>query len=161
MNYQMKTLAAATALALSAGAHAQISGNVIKIGVMNDQSGTYADIAGPGSTAAAKMAVEDFKAQNKGFTTNVEVVAADHQNKPDVGQAIASKWYDAEGVDVIVDVPTSSVALAVNTVTKDKNKVFINSGAASSDLTGKACSPNTVHWTYDTWMLATAPVARS
>jgi branched-chain amino acid transport system substrate-binding protein len=152
MNLKMKTLAAATALALSAGAHAQISGNVIKIGVLNDQSGTYADIAGPGSTAAAKMAVEDFKAQNKGFTTNVEVVAADHQNKPDVGQAIASKWYDAEGVDVIVDVPTSS--LAVNTVTKDKNKVFINSGAASSDLTGKACSPNTVHWTYDTWMLA-------
>jgi branched-chain amino acid transport system substrate-binding protein len=154
MNFRMKVLAAAAALALSAGAHAQISGNVVKIGVMNDQSGTYADIAGPGSTLAAKMAVEDFRAQNKGFTTNVEIVAADHQNKPDVGQAIASKWYDAEGVDVIVDVPTSSVALAVNTVTKDKNKVFINSGAASSDLTGKSCSPNTVHWTYDTWMLA-------
>src|SRR5436190_23146247 len=106
MNLKMKTLAAATALALSAGAHAQITGNVIKIGVLNDQSGTYADIAGPGSTTAAKMAVEDFKAQNKGFTTNVEVVAADHQNKPDVGQDIASKWYEAEGVDVIVDVPT-------------------------------------------------------
>jgi branched-chain amino acid transport system substrate-binding protein len=152
MNFQTKLLAGAITLALSAGAHAQISGNVVKIGVMNDQSGTYADIAGPGSTLAAKMAVEDFKAKEKGLT--VEVVAADHQNKPDVGQAIASKWYDAEGVDVIVDVPTSSVALAVNTVTRDKNKVFINSGAASSDLTGKACSPNTVHWTYDTWMLA-------
>jgi branched-chain amino acid transport system substrate-binding protein len=152
MNLKTKLLAGAITLALSAGAHAQISGNVVKIGVMNDQSGTYADIAGPGSTLAAKMAVEDFKAKDKGL--NVEVVAADHQNKPDVGQAIASKWYDAEGVDVIVDVPTSSVALAVNTVTREKNKVFINSGAASSDLTGKACSPNTVHWTYDTWMLA-------
>jgi branched-chain amino acid transport system substrate-binding protein len=100
------------------------------------------------------MAVEDFKAQNKGFTTNIEVVAADHQNKPDVGSQIASKWYDAEGVDMIADVPTSSVALAVSQITKDKNKVHVNSGAASSDLTGKACSPNTVHWTYDTWMLA-------
>src|SRR5215216_6079578 len=151
MNWKIKTLAAAAALALSAGAHAQISGNVVKIGVMNDQSGTYADIAGPGSTLAAKMAVEDFKAKEKGLT--VEVVAADHQNKPDVGSQIASKWYDAEGVDVIVDVPTSSVALAVNQLTKDKGKAFLVSGAATSDLTGKACSPNTIHWTYDTWML--------
>jgi len=152
MKFKIKAVAAAAALALSAGAHAQYSGNVIKIGVLNDQSGTYSDIAGPGSTLAAKMAVEDFKAKEKGL--NVEVVAADHQNKPDVGSQIASKWYDAEGVDVIVDVPTSSVALAINQITKDKNKVFINSGAASSDLTGKACTPNTVHWTYDTWMLA-------
>ena len=152
MKFKIKAVAAAAALALSAGAHAQYSGNVIKIGVLNDQSGTYSDIAGPGSTLAAKMAVEDFKAKEKGL--NVEVVAADHQNKPDVGSQIASKWYDAEGVDVIVDVPTSSEALAINQITKDKNKVFINSGAASSDLTGKACTPNTVHWTYDTWMLA-------
>jgi len=152
MKFKIKAVAAAAALALSAGAHAQYSGNVIKIGVLNDQSGTYSDIAGPGSTLAAKMAVEDFKAKEKGL--NVEVVAADHQNKPDVGSQIASKWYDAEGVDVIVDVPTSSVALAINQITKDKNKVYINSGAASSDLTGKACTPNTVHWTYDTWMLA-------
>jgi branched-chain amino acid transport system substrate-binding protein len=154
MNFRMKTLAAAAMLALSAGAHAQISGNVVKIGVMNDQSGTYADIAGPGSTVAAKMAVDDFKAQNKGFTTNVEVVAADHQNKPDVGSQIASKWYDAENVDVIVDVPTSSVALAVNKVTRDKGKAFLVSGAAASNLTGADCSPNTIHWTYDTWALA-------
>ncbi len=149
---KMKVLAAAAALALSASAHAQISGNVVKIGVMNDQAGTYADIAGPGSTVAAKMAVEDFKAKEKGL--NVEVVFADHQNKPDVGSQIASKWYDAEGVDVIVDVPTSSVALAVNTITKEKGKAFLVSGAASSDLTGKACTPNTIHWTYDTWALA-------
>src|SRR5436190_12100300 len=103
---KMKAVTAAALLALGAGtAGAQISGNVVKIGVMNDQSGTYADIAGPGSTLAARMAVEDFKAKEKGL--NVEIVAADHQNKPDVGSQIASKWYDAEGVDVIVDVPTS------------------------------------------------------
>jgi branched-chain amino acid transport system substrate-binding protein len=149
----MKTLVAAAALALTAGAaQAQISGNVVKIGVMNDQSGTYSDIAGPGSTLAAKMAVEDFKAKEKGL--NVEVVFADHQNKPDVGSQIASKWYDSDGVDVIVDVPTSSVALAINQITKDKGKAFLVSGAATSDLTGKSCSPNTIHWTYDTWMLA-------
>jgi branched-chain amino acid transport system substrate-binding protein len=151
--FRLKSLAAAAALALAAGgAHAQISGNVVKIGVMNDQSGTYADIAGPGSTLAAKMAVEDFKAKDKGL--NVEVVFADHQNKPDIGSQIANKWYDADGVDVIVDVPTSSVALAINQITKDKGKAFLVSGAATSDLTGKACSPNTIHWTYDTWMLA-------
>jgi branched-chain amino acid transport system substrate-binding protein len=103
---------------------------------------------------AAKMAIEDFKAANKGFTTPVEVIFADHQNKADVGSQIANKWYDSEGVDVIVDTPNSGVALAVNQITRDKGKAFLNSGAASSDLTGKACSPNTIHWTYDTWMLA-------
>jgi branched-chain amino acid transport system substrate-binding protein len=153
MTFKMKTLAAAAALALAAGtAQAQISGNVVKIGVLNDQSSLYADLGGPGSVVAAKMAIEDFKAKEKGLT--VEVVTADHQNKADVGSQIASKWYDAEGVDVIVDVPNSGVALAVNEVTRQKGKVFINSGAASSDLTGAKCSPNTVHWTYDTWMLA-------
>ncbi len=153
MNFKMKTLAAAAALALAAGtAQAQISGNVVKIGVLNDQSSLYADLGGAGSVVAAKMAIEDFKAKEKGLT--VEVISADHQNKPDVGSQIASKWYDAEGVDMIIDVPNSGVALAVNTVTREKGKAFINSGAASSDLTGKACSPNTVHWTYDTWMLA-------
>src|SRR6266550_692762 len=153
MKLKMKTLAAAAALALAAGTtHAQISGNVGKIGVINDQSGTYADIAGPGSTLAAKMAVEDFKAKEKGL--NVVVVFAAPQNKPDVGSQIASKWYDSDGVDVIVDVPTSSVALAINQITKDKGKAFLVSGAATSDLPGKACSPNTIHWTYDTWMLA-------
>jgi branched-chain amino acid transport system substrate-binding protein len=146
-------MTAAVALALAAGgAQAQISGGVIKIGVMNDMSGLYADIGGPGSVIAAKMAVEDYGAAKKGM--KVEVLAADHQNKPDVGSNLARQWYDVDGVDVIVDVPTSSVALAVSQVTRDKGKALLNTGAASSDLTGKACSPNTIHWLYDTWMLA-------
>ncbi|HWH38197.1 MAG TPA: ABC transporter substrate-binding protein, partial [Usitatibacter sp.] len=140
------------AFALPLSARAEITGKTIKIGVLNDQSGLYADLAGQGSVTAAKMAVEDFKAKEKGL--NVEVVSGDHQNKPDVGTQLAGRWYDTDGVDVIVDVPTSSVALAVSEVTRQKGKVFINSGAASSDLTGAKCSPNTVHWTYDTWMLA-------
>jgi branched-chain amino acid transport system substrate-binding protein len=153
MKLKMKALAAAAALALTAGAaQAQISGNVVKIGVLNDMSGLYADLGGQGSVTAAKMAIEDFKAKEKGL--NVEVVFADHQNKADVGSQIANKWIDSEGVDVIVDVPNSGVALAINQIVRDKHKVFINSGAASSDLTGAKCSPNTVHWTYDTWMLA-------
>src|SRR5881296_2495804 len=136
----------------TATAHAQISDGIVKIGVMNDQSGTYADISGPGSTTAARLAVEDFGAAKKGL--KVEIVVADHLNKPDVGSSIARQWYDAEKVDVIVDVPTSSVALAINQITRDKGKAFLVSGAATADLTGKACSPNTVHWTYDTWALA-------
>src|SRR5688572_19565059 len=144
---KFKTLAAAVSLALSAGAaQAQVSGNVVKIGVMSDMSSLYADIGEPGSVAAARMAVDDFGAAKKGM--KVEIVSADHQNKPDVGSSVARQWYDAEGVDAIFDVPTSSVALAVNQVTRDKGKAFIVSGAASSDLTGKSCSPNTVHWTY-------------
>ncbi len=139
-------------IAATATAHAQISDGIVKIGVMNDQSGTYADISGPGSTTAARLAVEDFGAAKKGL--KVEIVVADHLNKPDVGSSIARQWYDAEKVDVIVDVPTSSVALAINQITRDKGKAFLVSGAASSDLTGKACSPNTIHWTYDTWALA-------
>ena len=149
----LSKMTAAVALALAAGgAQAQISGGVVKIGVMNDMSGLYADIGGPGSVIAAKMAVEDFGAAKKGL--KVEVLAADHQNKPDVGSNLARQWYDVDGVDVIVDVPTSSVALAVSQVTRDKGKAHLNTGAASSDLTGKACSPNTIHWLYDTWMLA-------
>lgn len=153
MIFKRKVLVAAAALALSAGAaHAQISGNVVKIGVLNDQSSLYADLSGQGSVIAAKMAIEDFKAKDKGL--NVEVIFADHQNKADVGSQIANKWYDSDSVDVIVDTPNSAVALAVNQITKDKKKAFLVSGAASSDLSGKACSPNTIHWTYDTWMLA-------
>ncbi len=147
------TLAAAVALSLAAGAtHAQISGSVVKIGLLNDQSSLYADLTGQGSVVAARMAVEDFGAAKKGI--KVEIIFADHQNKADVGSQIARKWYDAEGVDVIVDTPNSAVALAVNQITREKGKAFIVSGAATADLTGKACSPNTVHWTYDTWMLA-------
>ncbi len=146
-------LALAMAGALGLGtAQAQISGNVIKIGVLSDMSSLYTDLAGAGSVLAAKMAVEDSGIEKKGF--KVEIVSADHQNKPDVGSSIARRWYDAEGVDVIVDVPNSGVALAVSNITKEKTKVFLASGPGTSDLTGKSCSPNTVHFTYDTWMLA-------
>ena len=147
------TLVAAALSAMAGAAGAQISDGVVKIGVMNDMSGLYADIAGPGSVVAAKMAVEDFQKSSKAGL-KVEIVSADHQNKADVGSSIARQWYDTDKVDVIVDVPTSSVALAVNQVTRDKGKAFLVSGAATADLTGKACSPNTIHWTYDTWMLA-------
>ena len=147
------TLIAGMGLALSGAAQAAISGGVVKIGVMNDMSGPYADVTGPGSVVAAKMAVEDY-VKATGSKLKIEIVSADHQNKPDVGSSIARKWYDAEGVDMITDVPTSSVALAVSQVTTDKNKVNVNTGGGSSDLTGKACSPNFVHWLYDTWMLA-------
>jgi branched-chain amino acid transport system substrate-binding protein len=147
------TMVLATTLVLLAGsAQAQISDGLVKIGVLNDQSSLYADLTGQGSVVAARMAVEDFGADKKGL--KVEVVFADHQNKADVGSSIARKWYEAEKVDVIADVPNSAVALAVNQITRDMKKAFLNSGAASSDLTGKACSPNTVHWTYDTWALA-------
>ena len=153
MNRKVSALLVAGVLASLAAApgvaNAQVSDDVVKIGVLNDMSGLYADIAGPGSVLAAQMAVEDF-----GKSLKVEIVSADHQNKPDVGASIARQWFDTEKVDVIVDVPTSSVALAINEIAKEKKKAFLNSGAATSDLTGKNCSPNTVHWTYDTWMLA-------
>src|SRR2546427_2240462 len=139
-------------LALPLAARADFTGKVIKIGVLNDQSGLYADLAGQGSVTAAKMAAEEMG--GKIGDANIEVIFADHQNKPDVGSTIARQWIDVDGVDVIVDVPTSSVALAVAGVVKDKNKVFLASGPATSDLTGKACTPNTVHWTYDTYALA-------
>jgi branched-chain amino acid transport system substrate-binding protein len=146
-------LIALTAVALLAGpSAAQMSDGIIKIGVLNDQSSLYSDLAGQGSVVAARMAVEDYGAAAKGL--KVEIIFADHQNKADVGSAIARQWYDVDKVDAIVDVPNSGVALAINQITRDKGKAFIVSSAASSDLTGKACSPNTVHWTYDTWALA-------
>ena len=123
--------------------------NTLRIGVMNDMSGTYKDNTGPGSVACTRQAVEEFGAQ--GF--NVEVIAADHQNKPDVGVALARQWYD-QGVDLILDVPTSSVGLAVQNVSREKNKVAINVGSATSDLTGAQCSPSAIHWAYDTYQLA-------
>jgi branched-chain amino acid transport system substrate-binding protein len=150
----MKRILGLSALAavLACGtAHAQ-SSDVIKIGVLSDMSSLYADIGGPGSVTAAKLAVEDFGAAAKGM--KVEIVSADHQNKPDIGSGIARQWYDVDKVDVIVDVPNSGVALAINEITRDKNKIFLASGPASSDLTGAKCTPNTVHWTYDTWNLA-------
>ena len=151
----MKGLLALMALAAGLGcgaAQAQFTDGIIKIGVMNDMSGTYKDLSGQGSVVAARMAVEDFGAAAKGM--KVEIVGADHQNKPDVGSNVVRTWIDTDQVDVIVDVPTSSVALAVNEIVRDKNKVFLVSGAAASDLTGPKCTPNTIHWTYDTWALA-------
>ncbi len=147
------TLLAGLGLAGAGLAQAAISDNVVKVGVLNDMSGPYADLAGPGSVVAARMAVEDY-IKATGSKLKVEIVSADHQNKPDVGSSITRKWIDAEGVDLILDVPTSSVALAVNDVVKEKNKIMLNSTGGTSDLTGKACTPNTIHWTYDTWMLA-------
>jgi len=128
--------------------------NKVVIGVLTDMSGPYADLAGKGSVIAAQLAVDEVGGTVAGMA--IEVTSADHQNKPEVGSNVAREWYDTKNVDVIVDVPTSSVALAVSGLTKDKNKVFLASGPGSSDLTGKACSPNTVHWTYDTWALANA-----
>jgi branched-chain amino acid transport system substrate-binding protein len=142
----------AALLTSSAAGAQQLTDGVIRIGVMNDMSSLYADISGPGAIVAARMAVEDFGAAQKGW--KVEVIGADHQNKPDVGSSIARKWFEVDQVDVVVDVPTSSVAFAVNDLVREKNKVFLISGAASSDLTGAKCSPNSVHWTYDTWALA-------
>jgi branched-chain amino acid transport system substrate-binding protein len=144
-----RILSALAALALAATAHLAAAQAPVRIGVMNDQSSVYADFQGPGSVLAAQMAVEDYGGKAAG--RKVEVVFADHQNKPDVGSVIARKWLDQDGVDVIMDLPNSAVAFAVSEVVRQKNKVMIGSGAGSSDLTGTRCSPNTVHWTYDTW----------
>src|SRR5271168_4439966 len=140
------------AAAAFVGTAAQAEDLAVKIGVLSDMSGLYSDLGGPGSVTAAKLAVQDFNPAAHGM--KVDIVGADHQNKPDIGANIARQWFDVDHVDVIVDVPNSGVALAVNEVAREKNKVFLVSGAGSSDLTGAKCSPNTVHWTYDTWMLA-------
>jgi branched-chain amino acid transport system substrate-binding protein len=137
---------------ISTAAQAQYTGGVVKIGVLSDMSSLYSDLTGMGSVAAANLAVQDFNPAAHGM--KVEIVSADHQNKPDIGSNIARQWLDVDGVDVIIDVPTSSVALAVSDVVREKNKVFLVSGGGTSDLTGSKCSPNTIHWTYDTWMLA-------
>jgi branched-chain amino acid transport system substrate-binding protein len=152
----MKSFAAAIVVGLvfasGGAANAQISDDVVKIGVLTDMSSLYADATGKGSLAAVQMAVADYGGKVKGKP--VEVISADHQNKPDLGVSIARNWYDNEKVDAIFDVPTSSVALPVSALTREKNKININSGGGSSDLTGTACSPNTVHWTYDTYALS-------
>jgi len=145
-------LAMLAGLLTAGAAHAQISDGVVKIGVLNDMSSLYADIGGKGSVLAAQMAVDDFG--GKVLDQPIEVISGDHQNKPDIGAGLARKWIDTEHVDTIVDVPTSSVALAVQEVTREKKRVFLMSGPASSDLTGKACSPYGFQWTYDTYALA-------
>jgi len=141
--------ALAAALVCSAANAQQIN---VKVGVLTDMASLYADDTGIGSVIAAKLAAEDFMKDHP--NVKVEVVNADHQNKADIGVQIANKWIDAENVDMIADVPNSGVALAIAQLVKEKNKVFVASGPASSDLTGPKCTPNTVHWTYDTWMLA-------
>ena len=142
---------AALAVVLACGTASAQQVNV-KIGVLSDMSSLYSDVGGPGSVVAAKMAIADFAKVNP--NVKVELVSGEHQNKPDIGSQIANQWYDVDKVDMIVDVPNSGVALAVSQVTNQKNKVFLVSGAAASDLTGPKCNANTVHWTYDTWMLA-------
>src|SRR5690349_14800571 len=131
---------------------AQADDKVVKIGVLNDMSSLYADIGGPNSVPAINMAVEDSGLRAKGW--KIDVLSGDHQNKPDVGVNIARQWIDTEKVDAIADTPNSGVALAVNNLVKEKNAILLNSGAATADLTGKACTPNTVSFTYDTYMLA-------
>ena len=157
MKNKISALLLGTAMVLSAASVASAQEKLdktVKIGALSDQSGLYADLAGPGSTLAAQMAIEDSGLKAKGWT--IDLISGDHQNKPDIGTTIARQWFDVDKVDTIVDVPNSGVALAVNNVVKEKNGVYINSGAATSDLTNAQCSPNTVHWTYDTYMLAHA-----
>jgi branched-chain amino acid transport system substrate-binding protein len=141
-----------TLIGIGVASSAQADDKVVKIGVLNDMSSLYADIGGPNSVTAINMAVEDSGLQNKGW--KIDVVSGDHQNKPDVGVNIARQWIDTEKVDAIADTPNSGVALAVNNLVKEKNSILLNSGAATADLTGKACTPNTVSYTYDTYMLA-------
>ena len=142
----MKFAALLVAL-ISTPVFAEMNGT-LRIGVLNDMSSVYADFQGPGSVVAAQLAVEDFAKQSK---RKVEVISADHQNKPDVGAGVARRWLDVEGVDMIIDLPNSAVALAVGDIVREKNKVAIGSGAGTALLTGAKCSPNFVHWTYDTW----------
>ena len=142
-------LTACVLAACASQAGAQVS---VKLGVLNDRSGQFVDLAGEGSVVAAEMAVEDFKAAAKGI--KAEIISADHQNKPDVGAGIVRQWFDRDGVDVVLDIPVSSVALAVNQIVREKNKILINSGAGAAELTGSQCTPNTVQFTYDTYALA-------
>ena len=153
MNTTRRTLLAATAAApfLPRAGRAQgpSQARPIRVGVMNDQSGPYKDIAGTASVAAARLAVQEMAG-----SVPAEILSADHQNKPDIGAGIARQWFDQDGVDLIVDVNTSSVALAVNQVCREKGKAYVNTGAATADLTGPKCTPVTIHWSYDTYMLA-------
>ena len=149
MRKTLGLVALAAALACGTASAQQIN---VKIGVLTDMSSLYSDIGGPGSVAAAKLAIADFTKANP--NVKVELISGDHQNKPDIGSQLANQWYDVDKVDLIIDTPNSGVALAVSQVTATKNKIFIVSGAAASDLTGPKCNANTIHWTYDTWMLA-------
>ncbi len=151
MDLTRRTLVAAGAAAAALPLRARAQGRpVITIGVLNDQSGPYRDATGIGSVLCAQTAAKEFN--SAGF--DVKVISADHQNKPDIGAAIVRQWFDRDGVDMVLDVPTSSVALAVNQIAKEKNKLYLNTGAGTGDLTGEQCTPVTIHWGYDTYMLA-------
>jgi branched-chain amino acid transport system substrate-binding protein len=152
MKQQLSALFLSTALSVAVATGAFAQDKTIKIGVLTANSGLYSDLGGAGSTLAAQMAVEDSGLAAKGW--KIDVISADHQNKPDIGTSIARQWIDVEKVDIFMDVLNSGVALAVNNVVKEKNAIMINTGAASSDLTNAQCSPNTIHWVYDTYMLA-------
>src|SRR5258708_9914504 len=152
MKNTISALLLGTTLAFAAGCSALAQDETVKIGVLTDNSGLFSDLGGAGSTLAAEMAIEDSGLAAKGW--KIGVVSADHQNKPDVATNIARQWIDIEKVDIFMDVLNSGVALAVNNLVKEKNAIMINTGAASSDLTNAQCSPNTIHWVYDTYMLA-------
>ncbi len=153
MGYPLRyALAAAALLASAACAAAQPAGGTLKVGVLTDTSSVYADFGGQGSIVAAQMAIDDLRSKLGNYT--IELVFADHQNKADVGMEIARRWFDQEGVDAIVDLPNSSVALAVQNLARDRQKVLLITSALASDITGKACSPTTAHWTYDTYSQA-------
>lgn len=152
MTNKLSALILGSLTAFTVATSAMALDKTIKIGVLNDQSGLYADVTGPNSVLAAQMAIEDSGLTAKGW--KIDVVVGDHLHKPDVGVNIARQWFDRDKVDVIVDVPTSSVGLAVNNIVREKNGVYLNSGTGSSDLTNSQCSPNTIHWAYDTYLLA-------
>jgi branched-chain amino acid transport system substrate-binding protein len=152
MNNKISAILLGAALAFAAGGAVLAQDKAIKIGVLTDNSGLYSDLGGAGSTLAAQMAVEDSGMTAKGW--KIDIISADHQNKPDIATNIARQWIDVDKVDIFMDVLNSGVALAVNNVVKEKNSVMINTGAATSDLTNAQCSPNTIHWVYDTYMLA-------
>src|SRR3984885_2885240 len=152
MKNKISALLLGTALALASSNFAFAQDKTVKIGALSDQSGLYADLGGPGSTLAAQMAVEDSGLKAKGWT--IDIISGDHLNKPDVGVNIARQWFDVDKVDVIVDIPNSGVALAVSNMVREKNGILLNSGAGTSDLTNAQCTPNTIHWSYDTYTLA-------
>jgi len=152
MKFLIAVIACALATVPLETAHAQVSDGIVKIGVLVDMSGLYSDLSGPGSVAAAQMAVDDFGGTVLGKP--IMVVSANHQNKPDIGASIAQAWYDRDQVDVIVDVPVSSIAFAVQNISRQRNKVLLISSSGASDLTGKSCSPVSIHWTFDTYALA-------
>src|SRR4030081_2713401 len=151
-NKIIASLLLGTAISIASASFAVAQDKTVKIGALSDQSGLYADLGGPGSTLAAQMAAEDSGLAAKGW--KIDVISADHQNKPDVGTNIGRQWVDVEKVDVFADVLSSGVALAISNLAKQKNMILLASGSATSDLTNAQCSPNTIHWTYDTYMVA-------